>query len=243
MNTTQHDTTLNTTRHYYMGTYLLGSHLWNAGESYMDKAESMVKAGAKGFARQFLAQAEEAYSWANALQAGIVKESLDDLLGVQIDTLDAWVVPERVVNLRGAIAMLELVDTGGDLPLSPSDVSRETYSPQNVSRETFVTPLPSVATASAYDEVMETYTPQQQPTKMNDVLVLLVNMITDLAVSRVQEKMEDIAEAVYDAKDITEDVVESYHFANALENAISEYDMDDKVREALNNITFTVSVD
>ena len=120
---TQHDTTHNTTRHYYMGTYSLGHHLWVAGESYMDTAQALIGAGSTDFARTFIGQAEEAFTWANALQAGKVLESLDDLLGVEIDTLDAWVAPERMSDLKIALAMAELVARGETLPVSPSDAA------------------------------------------------------------------------------------------------------------------------
>ena len=106
-----------------------------------------------------------------------------------------------------------------------------------------VTPSPLAPAPSAYDEVMETYTPQQQPAKMNDVLVQLVNMIADVVVMRVTDKMEEMAEAVYDGKDIIDEVTESYQFGNALDSAISDYDISDKIREALQEVTFTVSVD
>lgn len=229
-------TTHNTTRHYYMGAYSLGGHLWNAGEAYMEMAEKLADAGSLEFAGQFIRQAEEAYTWANALQAGTFVEVGEDMVGVQIDTLDAWLAPERVAILNARVR-------GESLPSSPSDVSRETYSPKNVSRETFVTPSPLAPAPSAYDEVMETYTPQQQPAKMNDVLVQLVNMIADVVVMRVTDKMEEMAEAVYDGKDIIDEVTESYQFGNALDSAISDYDISDKIREALQEVTFTVSVD
>ena len=236
-------TTHNTTRHYYMGGYSLGSHLWNAGESYMDKAESMVRAGAKGFAGQFLRQAEEAYAWANALQAGTFVEVGEDMVGVEVDSLDAWVAPERVEYLRGAIAMLGVVDSSVDLPSSPSRDGGPEGSPENVSRETYActvqvsTPPPSAPAPSAYDEVMETYT--TPATTISDLLAQIVSLI----MTQVSSQMEDIAEAVYDAKDIAEDVMESYEFTSAVESILSDWDISDKVQEAVADLTFTVSVD
>jgi hypothetical protein len=229
-NTTQHDTPLNTTRHYYMGTYSLGGHLWNAGEAYLEMAEKLADAGSLEFAGQFIRQAEEAYTWANALQAGSIVESLEDLLGVRIDSLDAWVAPERVAILNSRVR-------GESLPSSPSNVSRETYSPKNVSRETFVTPLPSVPTASAYDEVMETYT---TPTATaSDLVAQLISLI----VRQVSAEMESIAEGVLEGHDLVDDVTESYAFSSAVDSAVDNYDISDKIREALQEVTFTVSVD
>lgn len=219
-----------------MEAHSLGHHVWVAGEYYLDMAGRLADAGDTQFAGQFLRQAEDAYTWANALQAGVVSLECEDLLGVDVDARDEWVAPERVAMLWARVR-------GESLPSSPSDVSRETYSPENVSRETFVTPSPLAPAPSAYDEVMETYTPQQQPAKMNDVLVQLVNMIADVVVMRVTDKMEEMAEAVYDGKDIIDEVTESYQFGNALDSAISDYDISDKIREALQEVTFTVSVD
>jgi len=233
-------TTHNTTRHYYMGGYSLGHHIWVAGEYYLDMAGKLADAGTMEFAGQFLRQAEEAYTWANALKAGAFVEVAEDLLGVQIDTLDAWVPCERVAILNARVR-------GESLPLSPSDVSRETYSPENVSRETSsctmqvnaaLTPPPSAPTASAYDGVMETYTTPTAPT-ISDLLAQLVSLI----ITQVSSQMEDIAEAVYDNKDIAESVMESYEFTSAVESILSDWDISDKVSEAVADLTFTVTVD
>jgi hypothetical protein len=252
--TTQHDTTHNTTRHYYMGTYSLGHHLWVAGESYMDTAQALIGAGNTDFARTFIGQAEEAYCWANALQAGSVKESLEDLLGVEIDTLDAWVAPERMSDLKVALAMAEHRALGGTLPVSPSDVSPSGHSPENVSRETSSctvqvnaapTPPPVETSPSAYDGDMETHT--NTATAISDLVTQLITLIASQVLSQVTSEVESIcetiAENVYDSKDIAEEVTESYDFTSAVESIISDYDLSDKVRDALGDVTFTVSVD
>jgi hypothetical protein len=246
---TQHDTTHNTTRHYYMGTYSLGHHLWVAGESYMDTAQALIGAGNTDFARTFIGQAEEAYSWANALQAGSVKESLDDLLGVEIDTLDAWVAPERMSDLKVALAIREALVARGDLPVSPSDVSPSGHSPENVSRETLTeaapTPPPVETSPVAYDGDMETTT--TTATAISDLVAQLITLIASQVLSQVTSEVESIcetiAENVYDSKDIAEEVTESYDFSSAVESIISDYDLSDKVRDALGDVTFTVSVD
>lgn len=245
---TQHDTTHNTTRHYYMGTYSLGHHLWVAGESYMDTAQALIGAGSTDFARTFIGQAEEAFTWANALQAGKVLESLDDLLGVEIDTLDAWVAPERMSDLKIALAMAELVARGETLPVSPSDAATSGHSPENVSRETLPdaapTPPPVETSPSAYDGDMETTT---TATAISDLVAQLITLIASQVLSQVTSDIESIcetiAENVYDSKDIAEEVTESYDFTSAVESIISDYDLSDKVREALGDVTFTVSVD
>jgi hypothetical protein len=246
---TQHDTTHNTTRHYYMGTYSLGHHLWVAGESYMETAQALIGAGDTQFAGQFISQAEEAHCWANALQAGRVKESLDDLLGVEIDTLDAWMAPERMRDLKVALAMAEHRALGGTLPVSPSDVVTSGHSPENVSRETLreaaPTPPPVETSPSDYDGVMETTT--NTATAISDLVAQLITLIASQVLSQVTSEVESIcetiAENVYDSKDIAEEVTESYDFSSAVESIISDYDLSDKVREALGDVTFTVSVD
>lgn len=245
---TQHDTPHKTTRHYYMGTYSLGHHLWVAGESYMDTAQALIGAGSTDFARTFIGQAEEAFTWANALQAGKVLESLDDLLGVEIDTLDAWVAPERMSDLKIALAMAELVARGETLPVSPSDAATSGHSPENVSRETLPdaapTPPPVETSPSAYDGDMETTT---TATAISDLVAQLITLIASQVLSQVTSDIESIcetiAENVYDSKDIAEEVTESYDFTSAVESIISDYDLSDKVREALGDVTFTVSVD
>ena len=242
-------TTHNTTRHYYMGAYSLGGHLWNAGEAYMEMAEKLADAGSLEFAGQFIRQAEEAYTWANALQAGSIVESLEDLLGVRIDSLDAWMEPERMRDLKVALAMAEHRALGGTLPVSPSNVSPSGHSPENVSRETLTeaapTPPPVETSPVAYDGVMETTT--NTATAISDLVAQLITLIASQVLSQVTSEVESIcetiAENVYDSKDIAEEVTESYDFSSAVESIISDYDLSDKVRDALGDVTFTVSVD
>jgi hypothetical protein len=206
-------------------------------------AGKLADAGTMEFAGQFLRQAEEAYTWANALKAGAFVEVGEDMVGVNIDTLDAWVPCERVAILNARVR-------GESLPLSPSDVSRETYSPQNVSRETSsctmqvnaaLTPPPSAPAPSAYDGVMETYT--SPVTTASDLVAQLISLIVKQVMAEVSVEIESAVESAFDDKDIVDDVTESYSFAQAVENAVDNLDLTDKVREALGEMTFSVSVD
>ena len=237
------DTTPNTTRHYYMGTYSIGGHLWNAGEAYMEMAEKLADAGSLEFAGQFVRQAEEAYCWANALQAGSIVESLEDLVGVRIDRMDAWIPTERVAMMNARVR-------GESLPVSPSHEHVELGSPENVSRETYdctgqpfaaSTPPPLSASPSADNEGMDTHT--TTATAISDLVAQFVAIIVAQVTEAMSSEMESIAENVFESKDIAEEVTESYDFSSAVESIISDYDFSDKVRDTLGDITFTVSVD
>jgi hypothetical protein len=237
--TTQHDTTHDTTRHY-LGTHSLGHHVWVAGGQYVDNAKEMLAVGepwAIGMAETFLVQAEQAFTWANALQAGVIGESLDDLLGVDVPVEDAWV---RTSEVARAWAMVR----GETLPEPPSHVGTSGHSPTNVSRETLGEALPPAPAPSPYDGVMETYT--AQPT-VTDLVTQLITAIAQQVVAQVSTEMESIAETVaenvLDARDFAEEVTESYGFSSAVEDVIGSYDLTDTVRDIVRDLSFSVTVD
>lgn len=236
--TTQHDTTPDTTRHY-MEAHSLGHHVWVAGNAYVENAKEALEAGQTWLAETFLVQAEKALVWANALQAGVVSLETEDLLGVDVDVRDAWV---RTSEIARAWAMVR----GEVLPEPPSHVDVAGHSPKNVSRETLspLPPSPQQPTQSGYIGVMETYTAQPTAT---DLVAQLISVITAEVVKQVSSEMENIAETVcenaLDARDFAEEVTESYGFSSAVESAIHDMDITDIVRDAVRELTFSVSVD
>jgi hypothetical protein len=239
-------TTHNTTRHYYMGGYSLGHHVWVAGEYYLDVAGKLADAGSMELAGQMLRQAEESYAWANALQSGTFLEVGEDMVGVRIDTLDAWMPTERVAILNARVR-------GETLPPSPSREHVELGSPENVSRETSSctvqvnaapTPYPMETPPSAYDGVMDTTT--TTATAISDIVAQLITLISSQVLSQVTSEIESICEGIIENGDFitsAEEVTESYDFSSAVESIISDYDFSDKVRDTLGDVTFTVSID
>ena len=234
--TTQHDTTSDTTRHY-MEAHSLGHHVWVAGNAYVENAKDALKAGQTWLAETFLVQAEKALTWANALQAGVVSLETEDLLGVDVLGMDAWV---RTSEIARAWAMVR----GETLPEPPSHVGTSGHSPTNVSRETLGEALPPAPAPSAYDGVMETYT--AQPT-VTDLVTQLITAIAQQVVAQVSTEMESIAETVaenvLDARDFAEEVTESYGFSSAVEDVIGSYDLTDTVRDIVRDLSFSVTVD
>jgi hypothetical protein len=234
--TTQHDTTHDTTRHY-MEAHSLGHHVWVAGNAYVQNAREALEAGQTWLAETFLVQAEKALEWANALQAGVVSLECEDLLGVDVDVRDAWV---RTSEIARAWAMVR----GEVLPEPPSHVGTSGHSPTNVSRETLGEALPPAPAPSAYDGVMETYTAQPTAT---DLVAQLITAIAQQVMAQVTTEMESIAETVaenvLDARDFAEEVTESYGFSSAVEDVIGSYDLTDTVRDIVRDLSFSVTVD
>jgi hypothetical protein len=246
--TTQHDTTSDTTRHY-IGTHTLGHHVWVAGNAYVENAKAMLALDepyAKMLAETLLGQAENAFTWANALQAGVIGESLDDLLGVDVPVEDAWV---RTSEIARAWAMFR----GVTLPEPPSHVGTSGHSPENVSRETLGEALPPAPAPVGYIGLMETTnTYTAQPTAVNldspsDLVAQLIKVIAQQVMAQVTDEVEAIAETVaenvYDSKDISSEVTESYDFTSAVEDVISGHDFSDIVRDAVRELSFSVTVD
>ena len=238
--TTQHDTTSDTTRHY-IGTHTLGHHVWVAGNAYVENAKAMLALDepyAKMLAETLLGQAENAFTWANALQAGVIGESLDDLLGVDVPVEDEWV---RTSEIARAWTMLR----GETLPEPPSHVGTSGHSPTNVSRETLGEALPPAPAPVGYIGLMETTTPTTATA--SDLVAQLVTLIVTQVMAQVTEEVEAIAETVaenvYDSKDISSEVTESYDFTSAVEDVISGHDFSDIVRDAVRELSFSVTVD
>jgi hypothetical protein len=246
--TTQHDTTADTT-HHYMGTYTLGHHLFVAKDAYVESAKAMLGIGDeyhRHLAEVLLGQAENASQWSHALQAGSIVESLDDLVHVRVEAEDAWVRPAEIASLWA-------VARGETLPESPSHVDVAAHSPENVSRETLGEALPPAPAPVGYIGLMETTnTYTAQPTAVNldspsELVAQLIKVIAQQVMAQVTEEVEAIAETVaenvYDSKDISSEVTESYDFTSAVEDVISGHDFSDIVRDAVRELSFSVTVD
>jgi len=224
-NTTQHDTT----RHY-MGTHSLGHHVWVAGNQYVQNAKEALEAGQTWLAETFLLQAEKALEWANALQAGVIGESLDDLLGVDVPAQDAWV---RTSEIARAWAMVH----GEVLPEPPSHVDVAGHSPENVSRETLQA-HPLDPAPLTYSEGMET---TQQA---SDLVAQFISLIAKQVVAEVTETVQGLIEDALSEHSVdVEEVTEDWQFTSAVESIISDYDLSDKVRDAVADLSFSVTVD
>lgn len=231
-NTTQHDTARHTTQHF-TDMYSLGHHVWVAGHEYLSNAKELWKNGDAYWAGQMLNQAVKAYTLANNLQAGECSVE-DGSLRMDVRKMDEWVAGREVASLREAM-------DGGSLPLSPTDVSRGTYSPEsrNVSRETLgtpniPTPSPMETPPMTYAEGMETYTTNTAPTA-SDLVAQLVAIIAQQVLAQVTEEMETMVENVIDSKDFVD--------SDDLEQAIDQFDLTDAVRDIVGDITFSVTMD
>ena len=226
-NTTQHDTT----RHH-MGAYTLGHHLWVAGEQYLRDAQVALDEKMGWLAETMLTQAEQAFTWSNALQAGSITESLDDLVGVDVENVDAWVRSERV-------AMLWALARGENLPQHRNDVVGAPDSPTaspDVSRETLGGGIPpSHAPADKLEDMENTYQPTATAeATTSDLLTSLIASLTKTIVQQVRDEMESIAESAVqdwaDGHDFASEVTDSYDFRSA-------------VCDVVNDLSFSITVD
>ena len=227
---TQHDTQHDTTRHI-MGAYTLGHHLWVAGEQYVRDVEVALSEGMYWVAETLLIQAEQAYAWSNALQAGEVSEHLEDMVSVSVPREDEWVRTE-------ALAMLWERVRGGNLPQHRNHVDAPAHSPQpslrNVSRETLETPPPPQPAPEGYIGDMETYTATTAQPTLTELVTSLIEMVSKQVLASVREEMESIAEDACenwaDGHDFVSEVTDNYEFRSA-------------ICDVINDLSISISVD